>query len=327
MENVRIEIKGSDRFFDQLRAFIRSKNLTWKTEQTYCSWIKRFILFHQKQHPKNLGRDQVETFLRHLAVNRQVAKNTQRTALNALAFLYNQYFDQPLGDLKILQATKARRIPVVFSHAESIQIIAYLDGPFKLLASLMYGSGLRVSEVVSLRYKDIDFHRYTIIVRNGKGGRDRVTILPETLSEPMKRQSEYVANLHEFDTIRGYGEVYLPNALSRKYTSAAKSLAWQYLFPAASRSVDPRSGAVRRHHILTRAVQRKVKHAINQTGIQKQASCHTFRHSFATRLLEKGYDIRTVQELLGHSDVKITEIYTHVLKKGANAVRSPVDDI
>ncbi len=326
MENVRLLLGDSNRFFDRFRRYIRSQNLAWKTEKTYCSWVKRYILFHKKRHPENLTRLDVESFLHDLAVNRNVAVNTQRAALNALSFLYNRFLDLPLGELEFTGAKKSPRIPVVFSHPEAVKIMAYLASPYKLLASMMYGSGLRVSEVVSLRYKDIDFSRSTIVVRSGKGNRDRVTILPETLVETLKRQCEYVGNLHDYDKLQGYGEVYLPDALSGKCKSAAKSLAWQYLFPAKESSVDPRSGEIRRHHIQTRAVQRKVKQAVVGLGIEKHASCHTFRHSFATQLLQKGYDIRTVQELLGHSDVKITEIYTHVLKQGANAVRSPVDD-
>jgi integron integrase len=326
MENVRTSVTDSPRFFNQFRVFIRANNLAWRTEQAYCYWVRQLIIFNQKSHPSELDKSHVESFLKDLAVKRNVAANTQRSALNAIAFLFNRFLKTPLGELEFTYATKPRRIPTVFSHKETVQIIAYLDSPYKLLASMMYGSGLRVSEVVSLRYKDLDFLRNTIIVRNAKGEKDRVTVLPETLQEHLKKQCNYVENLHDYDLIEGYGEVYLPHALARKYKSAPKALAWQYLFPAKGRSIDPRSGDLRRHHIQTRSVQRHVKKAISAVGIHKHASCHTFRHSFATRLLEKGYDIRTVQELLGHSDVKITEIYTHVLNKGANAVRSPVDD-
>ena len=218
-------------------------------------------------------------------------------------------------------------MPTVFSHEEAIRVVASLDQPYRLLASLMYGSGLRVSEAVGLRVKDVDFSQHTITVRSGKGDRDRVTVLPEVLVPQLREQRRYVENLHDYDIGQGHGEVYLPDALARKYPYAPKSLAWQYLFPSPALSVDPRSGVLRRHHLHTRNVQRRVKHAIGDAGIHKQASCHTFRHSFATRLLERGYDIRTVQELLGHSDVKITEIYTHVMKKGAGAVMSPLDDV
>jgi integron integrase len=333
MENIRSVITDSPRFFNQFLLYIRANNMAWQTEKLYCFWVHQFIAFHKKKHPEALGKNDVESFLRDLALKRNVSIDTQRSALNALSFLFNRYLNSPLGELEFVYTRNASRIPVVFSHKESVQIIARLEQPHKLLASIMYGSGLRVSEAVSLRFKDLDFARKTITVCNGssdgqgrEGGKDRVTVLPEALEPVLEKQCDYVRNLHDFDLMEGFGEVYIADALRRKYESAAKTLAWQYMFPAPERSIVPRSGNMHRHHVLIRNVQRHVKKAIKQTGIHKEASCHTFRHSFAARLLEKGYDIRTVQKLLGHSDVRITEIYTHVLNHGANAIRSPVDD-
>jgi len=326
MENIKSVITDSPRFFNQFRLYIRSNNMAWQTEKLYCYWVREFILFHKKKNPEVLGKLEVERFLRYLAIKRNVAVSTQQSALNALSFLFSGYLNSPLGELEFTYTRMARRMPVVFSHKESVQIIARLNHPYKLLASIMYGSGLRISEAVSLRYKDLDFSQKTITVCNGKAGKDRKTILPETLEPVLEKQCCYVRNLHDFDLVEGFGEVYLPEALHRKYKSAPKALDWQYMFPAPERSIDPRSGILRRHHVLIRNVQRHVKNAIEQAGIHKHASCHTFRHSFATRLLEKGYDVSTVQKLLGHSDVRITEIYTHVLNQGANTVRSPVDD-
>ena len=313
------------RFMHKLRAFIRAKNLAYTTEKTYCLWVKRYIFYHNKQHPEEMSVAHVEQFLHHLAVVKNVSISTQKTALNALAFLYNQFLDRPLGRIHITKATVQRRVPVVFSHQEAIAVIERLSHPWQLIASIMYGSGLRTSEAISVRVKDIDFDQHMIIVRSGKGGKDRRTILPEIVIDQLHEQIITVMRLHESDLKNGYGEVAMPNALSRKYPSAAKELAWQYLFPSYKFSRDPRSGVERRHHVYDRSLQRNVKNSIRACGIPKHASCHTFRHSFATRLLEQGNDIRTVQELLGHSNVETTEIYTHVLHKGVLGVRSPVD--
>lgn len=313
------------RFMHKLRAFIRAKNLAYTTEKTYCFWVKRYIFYHNKQHPEEMGVAHVEQFLHHLAVVKNVSISTQKTALNALAFLYNQFLDRPLGRIHITKATVQRRVPVVFSHQEAIAVIERLSHPWQLIASIMYGSGLRTSEAISVRVKDIDFDQHMIIVRSGKGGKDRRTILPEIVIDKLHEQIITVMRLHESDLKNGYGEVAMPNALSRKYPSAAKELAWQYLFPSYKYSRDPRSGLERRHHVYDRSLQRNVKNSIRACGIPKHANCHTFRHSFATRLLEQGNDIRTVQELLGHSNVETTEIYTHVLHKGVLGVRSPVD--
>ena len=313
------------KFMHQLRAFIRSRNLAYKTEKTYCLWIKRYIFYHNKQHPKDMNAFHVEQFLHHLAVVENVSIGTQKVALNALAFLYNQYLNQSLGAIYITKAKVQRRVPVVFSHKEATAVIKSLNHPWQLLASIMYGGGLRTSESITLRVKDIDFEQQMIIVRSGKGGKDRRTILPESLCSQLHEQIIAVTRLHESDLTNGYGEVYMPDALARKYPSAAKELAWQYLFPSHKYSRDPRSGVERRHHVHDRSLQRNVKNAIRACRIPKHANCHTFRHSFATRLLEQGNDIRTVQELLGHSSVETTEIYTHVLHKGVLGVHSPMD--
>lgn len=313
------------RFTDQLRAFIRSRGLAYKTEKTYLFWTLRFIRFHNKRHPRTMGAPEVEEFLSYLAVHRSSSINTQRTALNALVFLYREFLGQDLGQLSFGQARTGRRLPTVFSADEAARVIAAMEGEYKLMTQLMYGSGLRVSECIRLRVKDVDFDMNALIVRDGKGSKDRSTVLPQSLIGPLRHQIRLVELLHQQDLADGYGEVYLPNALALKYPKAATDMAWQYLFPARNLSVDPRSGKRRRHHVMDRALQRAVKSAIRRAGITKHASCHTFRHSFATRLLEAGYDLRTIQELLGHSDVKTTEIYTHIVRQGGRGVVSPID--
>lgn len=313
------------RFMDKLKVFIRARNLAYKTEKTYCLWIKRYIRYHQMQHPEQMNDGHVEQFLHHLAVVENVSVGTQKVALNAIAFLYNQFLQQPLGQINITKAKVQRRVPTVFSHAEAMNIIQRLSHPWQLIAQLMYGGGLRTSESIGLRVKDIDFDQQIIIVRNGKGNKDRRTVLPDQCVDRLREQITIVARQHEIDCQNGYGDVYLPNALARKYPSAVRELAWQYLFPSTRLSKDPRSNTIRRHHVYDRSLQRNVKESIRQCGIAKHANCHTFRHSFATRLLEQGNDIRTVQELLGHANVATTEIYTHVLNKGVMGVRSPVD--
>lgn len=281
------------KLMDQIRAFIRAKNLSYSTEKTYTLWIKRFIIFHNKRHPKDLGAKQVTEFLNYLAVSRHCSVSTQRTALNALIFLFNQFYQRDLKSVDFVRAKNNRKLPVVLSHDEALAVIAQLEGNAQLIATLMYGTGMRINEVLRLRVKDIDFTMQEIIVRHGKGGKDRVTLLP--------------------------------NALDKKYPRAAIEPAWQYVFPAKLLSIDPRSHKKRRHHMIDRSVQKHIKQAIHAAGIRKLANSHVFRHSFATRLLENGYDIRTIQKLLGHSDVATTEIYTHVVQKGGFGVRSPVD--
>ena len=326
IDNVRgsLPIKPT-RFMDKLRVFIRAQNLAYKTEKTYCLWVKRYIRYHKMKHPEEMHAAHVEQFLHHLAVVENVSVGTQKVALNSIAFLYNKFLQLPLGKIHITKAKVQKRIPTVFSHTEAVNIIQGLSNPWQLIAQLMYGSGLRTSEAIGLRVKDLDFDQDVIIVRNGKGNKDRRTVLPNQCVDRLKQQIITVSIQHDVDCQNGYGEVYLPNALTRKYPTASKELAWQYLFPSTSLSKDPRTNKVRRHHVYDRSLQRNVKKSIRQCKINKHANCHTFRHSFATRLLEQGNDIRTVQELLGHADVATTEIYTHVLNKGVLGVHSPVD--
>lgn len=313
------------RLIDQYRSFIRSLNMSYRTEQAYVHWLLRYVRFHQKRHPATMGAAELEQFLTHLAVQLNVAINTQRTALNALMFFYNKFLSTPITGLAPIRAKKHRRIPVVFSPQEARAIIEHLSHPYKLAAQLMYGAGLRISECLSLRVKDIDFSSLQIVVRSGKGGKDRRSMLPESLVEPLRKQIGIVECMLAMDKAVGIGDVYMPNRLAEKYPRAGSSLAWQFIFPSVSTAIDPRSGIERRHHLYDGTLQRKVKDALMLARIHKHASCHTFRHSFATQLLSAGYDIRTVQELLGHSDVKTTEIYTHVLNKGGLCVRSPLD--
>jgi len=313
------------KFLDQLRQFIRAQNKAYKTEKTYIHWVTRFIRFHHKRHPADMGADELEQFLDHLSLHEHVSKNTQKTALNALIFLYRQFLKIELRKLKYNYASAPTPIPVVFTHKEAQSVIAGLRAPYKLKAQLMYGSGLRISECLRLRVKDLDFGMNVIIVRSGKGEKDRVTLLPEKLIKELRQQIAFVELTHQRDLANGVGEVYLPNALSRKFPNAPYQIAWQYLFPAINLSTDPRSGKERRHHVMDSTLQKAVRMSIRNCKIHKKCGSHTFRHSFATRLLENGYDIRTIQELLGHSDVKTTEIYTHVVKHGGMGVRSPID--
>lgn len=329
MEDIPIHVNHkSIRFMDQLRLFIRSRNLAYATEQTYVSWILRYIRYHNKKHPKDMGQNEIEAFLNYLVLQRYCSKSTQRTALNAIMFLYNKFLNRnDIGQLNYKSSKRHPRIPVVFTHEEAIKIINQLNGKHKLMTRLMYGSGLRISELIRLRVKDIDFGMSQIIIRNGKGDKDRITLLPERLIDALKDQIIMVDLIHKQDLMDGYGEVYLPNALSVKYQNAPKELKWQFLFPSHCMSIDPRSGKKRRHHINKTTLTKQVATAIKASGIHKKASSHTFRHTFATQLLLNGSDIRTVQELLGHSDVSTTEIYTHVIKQGNAGIKSPIDFI
>jgi integron integrase len=314
------------RLLEQVRAIIRLKHYSIRTEEAYTHWIKEYILFHRKQHPLNLDARHVSQFLSHLADSRNVAASTQNQAASALLFLYREVLEQPLPWLdQVQKARKPARLPVVFTREEVRLVLARLDGTKWLMASLLYGAGLRLMECLRLRVKDVDFAANQIIVRDGKGGKDRVTVLPSPLREPLRLHLSRVETLHEQDLKEGVGRVYLPYALERKYRNANREWAWQYVFPAAKRSIDPRSGVERRHHVGEAILQQTVKGAIRNAGIKKPGSCHTFRHSFATHLLEDGYDIRTIQELLGHKDVKTTMIYTHVINKGGKGVKSPLD--
>jgi integron integrase len=314
------------RLFDEVRTVARMRHLSIRTEQAYASWIRRFILFHKKKHPAEMGEAEIRGFISQLAVEGQISASTQTVALSALLFLYRDVLKKALPYVaNIERAQKPKRLPLVFTRDEAKRILATLEGTYWLVAGLLYGSGLRLMECLRLRVKDVDFAYGQITVRDGKGDKDRVTMLPDSLRGPLEHHLQKVKLLHKDDLTAGYGEVFLPYALARKYPQAPREWDWQYLFPATTRSVDPRSGKQRRHHLSDDAIQKAVKKAIRRAQISKNGSCHTFRHSFATHLLENGYDIRTVQELLGHKDVRTTMIYTHVLNRGGRAVQSPMD--
>lgn len=318
----------SPKLLDVVRGKIRLKHYSIRTEQAYVDWIKRFILHFDKQHPKDLGASEVEGFLTHLAVVGKVSASTQNQAKSALLFLYKEVLGAELPWLNDVQQAKTpKRLPVVLSKDEVAGILARLEGTHHLVVSLLYGTGMRILEALRLRVKDIDFERKEILIRDGKGFKDRVTMLPVSLVKPLQAHLAKVKSLYEADLTEGYGEVYLPYALAKKYPYAARDWSWQYVFPSGKLSVDPRSedNKTRRHHVQDQAIQRAVRQAVVDSGITKAATPHTFRHSFATHLLENGYDIRTVQELLGHSDVSTTMIYTHVLNKGGRGVGSPLD--
>jgi len=312
-------------FLRSVRESIRVRHYSIRTEEAYVQWVKRFILFHGKRHPAQMGEAEVSAFLTHLAVEGQVAAATQNQALNALVFLYRNVLDRPLGEFAgIVRAKRPPRVPVVLTLAEVSRILRALKGLYWLIACLQYGSGLRLLESVRLRVKDLDFEHRAIVVRDGKGGKDRVVTLPDELVVPLKRHLANRKTAFERDCAEGVGTVFLPYALARKYPNAESEWAWQYVFAADTPSLDPRSGKRRRHHVDESSVQKAVRGALRRARIQKPASCHTLRHSFATHLLERGADIRTVQEQLGHSDVRTTQIYTHVLKRGGMAVKSPL---
>jgi len=317
----------SGRFLDQVRCAMRDRKLAYSTEKTYLHWIRAFIRFHKMRHPSQMGAVEVDAFLSWLAIHRRVAAGTQAIALNALVFLYQRFFERELGELTFSRSRVQRRIPQVLSHHEAMEIITRIKNrTIQLMVKLMYGSGLRQAECCSLRVKDINFSMSELIVRRGKGGKDRRTVLPESLRNGLTTQIDAVGKLHTVDLTDGCGEVFMPDGLARKYPSAAHELGWQFVFPARNLAADPMTGVIRRHHIHPTSVRKHVRKAVVSSGIQKPVTCHTFRHSFATRLLEKGYDLRTIQELLGHSDVSTTEIYTHVLNKGGRGVISPMDD-
>ncbi len=311
---------------DLVRGVLRRKHYSIRTEQSYVDWIKRFILFHGKRHPAQMDKADVTAFLTHLAVQRNVAASTQNQALSAVLFLYRDVLEVELGWVEGFERPKRpARLPVVLTPAEARAVLAQLEGTKWLMASLLYGCGLRLMECLRLRVKDVDFGYGQVLVRDGKGAKDRVTMLPAAIVEPLKAHLVKVRTLHQRDLEAGYGEVWLPHALERKYPRAAREWVWQYVFPSRKLSTDPRSGAVRRHHLDEDVLQRAVKEASRNANVRKPVSCHAFRHSFATHLLENGYDIRTVQELLGHADVSTTMIYTHVMNKGGRGVKSPLD--
>ena len=315
------------KLLDQVRDAIRVKHYSIRTEEAYVAWIRRYILFHDKQHPRAMGISEIEAFLTHLAVEQNVAASTQNQALAALLFLYREVLRKDLErPVDSVRAKRPQRLPTVLTPEEVFKVMGFLSGTHQLMAKLLYGSGLRLMECMRLRVKDVDFAQRQIIVRDGKGMKDRVTMLPEVLISSLQEHLRHVKLLHTSDLTTGYGSVYLPFALARKYPHANREWLWQWVFPSQRPSVDPRSGAVRRHHLDESGLQKAVRRAAQQAGISKRVSPHTFRHSFATHLLENGYDIRTVQELLGHKDVKTTMIYTHVLNRGGLAVRSPLDE-
>jgi integron integrase len=309
-----------------VRRKLRAKRYSLRTEQAYLGWIRRFILASGGRHPRHLEGAAVEHFLSDLASDRDVAAGTQNQALSALLFLYREVLGTELPWMQgIIRAKRTRRVPTVLSRDEVQRLLAMMQGQTWLIASLLYGSGMRIMECLRLRVKDVDFARNEITIREGKGGKDRRTVLPRSLVEPLQREIERVSVMHSLDVAAGCGNVWLPHALARKYPNAARELGWQYVFAAVRRSVDPRSGVTRRHHVDDAVLSRALKMARERAGIVKQLSAHTLRHSFATHLLEAGADIRTVQELLGHKDVSTTQIYTHVLNRGAGGVLSPLD--
>ena len=319
------QIVGGSKLLGEMRDLIRRKHYSIRTEHSYLHWAKRYILFHGKRHPKEMGEPQIVAFLNHLAVKREVAASTQNQALNALLFLYKQVLGREELILdNITRAKRPEKLPTVFDRDEIDRLFNHMGGTPKLVAAILYGAGLRLLGGLRLRIQDIEFGRNQIVVRSGKGAKDRVTLLPPEVVQPIRRQMAVAQKLHQEDLAGGLGEVYLPYALERKYPNAAKQWGWQYLFPSGNTAEDPRSGKIRRHHIGEPAIQRAVKKAISAAGLVRHANCHTLRHSFATHLLEDGYDIRTVQELLGHKDVRTTMIYTHVMNKGPMGVKSPL---
>lgn len=316
----------SPKLLDRMRTEIRLRHYSIRTEQTYIEWARRYIFFHNKRHPKDLGAAEVHAFLSHLAVERNVSASTQNQAKAALLFMYREVLAMELPWLdEVIAAKNKKRLPVVLTQVEMRKLLDGMSGTTGLIARLLYGTGMRLLEGLRLRVKDVEFSRREIIVREGKGSKDRVTVLPENLMLPLQAHLEKVKALHERDLAEGFGNVFLPDALAVKYPSAPKAWGWQFVFPSPVRSIDPRSGFERRHHVYEGSVQRAVREASRVVGIHKPVSPHVLRHSFATHLLQAGYDIRTVQELLGHADVSTTMIYTHVLNKGGRGVTSPLD--
>lgn len=314
------------KLLEQVQNLPRTRHYSLSTEQTYLQWIKQYILFHGKKHPAEMGATEVAAYLTHLAVSRNVAASTQNQALAAILFLYRHVLGQELPWLEnVTWAKRPTRLPVVLTKDEVKTLLEQLTQQNWLMTSLLYGSGLRLRECLRLRVKDLDFSYNQLVVRNAKGDKDRVTMLPTTLHDPLNAHLATVKQIHERDLREGFGRVQLPYALARKYPNSNREWSWQYVFPAATRSRDPRSQEIYRHHIGEWVLQKAVKDAVRAAGINKPATCHTLRHSFATHLLEDGYDIRTVQELLGHKDVRTTMIYTHVLNRGGKGVKSPLD--
>ena len=316
------------RLMDRMREQLRSRHYSRRTEQAYCLWVRRFIVFHGGRHPADMDEVQINEFLTHLAVDERVSASTQNQALSGILFLYRHVLGIEVGQLReVVRARKPKRLPVVMTRQEVRAVLGALDEESWLMASLLYGAGLRLMECLRLRVLDIDFDRNEITVRDGKGGKDRVTMLPQSLKTPLRRHLKRVHEIHERDLADGWGRVVLPEALARKYPNAPAEWRWQWVFPQRGRWRDPRTGKQGRHHVHPTVLQRAVKDAVRHSGVVKNVGCHTFRHSFATHLLDSGYDIRTIQELLGHKNVSTTMVYTHVLNRGGNGVRSPVDGL
>ncbi|MDC0835205.1 integron integrase [Geitlerinema sp. CS-897] len=315
------------KLLDRVRDAIRVKHYSYRTEQTYVQWIRRYILFHNKRHLNEMGVPEVEAFLTHLAVQNGVAAATQNQALSAILFLYKEILGRPLEGVDAIRAKRSRRLPTVLTVEEARLVIHQMSGVHRLIVQLLYGSGLRLREAMQLRIKDLDFTQHQIVVQDTKGRQSRVTMLPTSIVEPLQEHLQMVKRLHQQDLEQGYGAVTLPFALARKYPNANRQWIWQFVFPSSTRCRNPRSGVIIRYHLHESGLQKAVKQAVRSAGLQKRVSCHTFRHSFATHLLQNGYDIRTVQELLGHKDVKTTMIYTHVLNRCGRCVRSPLDGL
>jgi integron integrase len=320
--------KQAPTLLERLRDVIRLKYYSIRTEEAYVYWARYFIRYHKKRHPREMAAKEIAEFLSFLVLERNVSASTQNQAFNALLFLYRDVLEIDPGEIiGVTRSRRPKKLPVVLTKDEVSRLLKQLEGQYWLAGCLMYGSGLRLMECARLRVQNLDFDHRAILIIDGKGKKDRVVTMPDPLIGPMTQHLQYVRMLHDKDLADGYGEVYLPNALARKYPNAAKSWNWQYVFPASKRSVDPRSNVIRRHHIDESSIQKEIRKAVRKAGIEKPATCHTLRHTFATHLLERGMDIRTVQEQLGHSDVRTTQIYTHVLNRGGNAVISPLNAI
>ena len=315
------------RLMDQVKEVLRYHHYAYRTEVSYCQWILRYLHHYGgKTHPNEMGAPQVEAFLSHLVTQGNVAPSTQRQALNALVFLYREVLDRPIeGEMMPIRSKKKVHPPTVLTQEEVQRMFSKMNGTHLLMAKLLYGAGLRLMECLRLRIQDVEFGQNKIYIRGGKGGKDRMSVLPDNIREELRSHIDQVIALHHEDLVAGFGEVYLPNALERKYPNAARETGWQYVFPAKKRSLDPRSGRERRHHLLESGLQKAVKRSATQAGIHKKVGCHTLRHSFATHMLEHGVNIRVLQTLLGHADVKTTEIYTHVMKKDIEGIQSPLD--
>lgn len=316
------------KLMDQVRQVLRYHHYAYRTEQTYRDWIIRYLKFYgMKRHPREMGAREIERFLSHLASHDNVAASTQRQALNAIMFLYREVIDVEIGQISHVRSRRTRKPPTVLTQKEVQQLLANMDGTHRLMAQLLYGCGLRLMECIRLRIQDVDFGQGRVFVRGGKGGKDRTVILPEKVRPVLSQHIDRVGDLHAADLKDGFGEVHIPDALARKYPNACREDGWQYVFPSRSLSVDPRSGKTMRHHVQQSGLQKAVKTAARKSGIRKRVGCHTLRHSYATHLLENGMNIRMVQELMGHSDVKTTEIYTHVMNKDLDQAQSPLDNL